>query len=69
MKKSRLNDTAAGVEVRQIDNGYIACEYTSGPDGYKSSEKFSETKPTINNIKADEHVKPSSLKDAIDHCK
>lgn len=37
----------ASVSVRKIENGYLICESTSGPKGYKQSERFSPTKPQI----------------------
>lgn len=39
--------TERSVSVRKIENGYVVSEYTSGPKGYKSSERFSPTPPKI----------------------
>ena len=40
-------DQYASVSVRKIANGYLVCESVSGPKGYKSTERFSPTKPKI----------------------
>lgn len=37
----------ASVSVRKIANGYLISESTSGPKGYKQTERFSPTKPKI----------------------
>lgn len=37
----------ASVSVRKISNGYLICESQEGPGGYKSTERFSPTKPKI----------------------
>lgn len=37
----------ASVSVRKISNGYLVSESTSGPRGYKQTERFSPTKPKI----------------------
>lgn len=39
--------TEKSVEVRRISNGYIVRESTYGPNGYKSTEHFSDKPPTI----------------------
>lgn len=43
----RSENESKSMRVRKIDNGYIVSEDTSGPDGYKSKERYTPTKPKI----------------------
>lgn len=44
---TRSGKTETTVSVRQISNGYVITETTSGPDTYRTKETFSKTKPVI----------------------
>lgn len=78
MARKRLSDTAAVQampsptngktehtrSVRPIDNGFIVCDSSWGPEGYKSSERYSREAPDME-APRDRMVGAENLRGAI----
>jgi len=55
--------------TRKIDNGYVVCESRCENGEYSSSERYSPTKPLIEERAADTNVGAESLRGAMKELK